>query len=472
MATINSALNLITLALEADQSALNIVANNVANANTVGYSRQVPNWQENSPAEIGGVYYGTGATQTGPTSVRDRVLEERLAQQQQSAAASDSRLSALDLVQALFAPDSGAAGSTAGDIGSDITKFFSSFASLEANPTDSSLRQQVLSTASMLAGDVSNAAASLNSQRASLDQEAAGITKQVNSLTAALAKLNEQIQSTSPDGDAGTLEDERQLDLGKLSQLIGINQIATENNGLSITTTSGDFLLSEGSSFSLTLGTVGGNTHFFLGTKDITSELANGGGELGGLLTVRDQDIPTVLSSLDELAFHVSDSVNQQNYVGTDLNGASGTVANPHNIFKQPTVVAGSAAMMSVVMTDPSEIAAAGSGKGIGDNSNAVILAGLAAQVTLGGKTPSGFYSNFVTSLGSTIAQVEIENTAQNASVTQLQTRRDALSSVNLNDEAALMQQIERSYQAASKVFTMLNSIMASALNLGVETAV
>ena len=322
MATINSALNLITSALEADQSALNIVANNVANANTVGYSRQVPNWQENSPAEIGGVYYGTGATQTGPTSVRDRVLEERLAQQQQSAAASSSRLSALDLVQSLFAPDSGASGSTAGDIGSDITKFFSSFASLEANPTDSSLRQQVLSTASTLAGDVSNAAASLNSQRSSLDQEAAGITKQVNSLTAAIAKLNEQIQSTSPDGDAGTLEDERQLDLGKLSQLIGINHVATENNGLSITTTSGDFLLSEGSSFPLTLGTVGGDTHFFLGTKDITSDLARGGGELGGLLTARDQDIPTVLSSLDELAFHVSDSVNQQNYVGTDLNGA------------------------------------------------------------------------------------------------------------------------------------------------------
>ena len=178
------------------------------------------------------------------------------------------------------------------------------------------------------------------------------------------------------------------------------------------------------------------------------------------------------MSSLDELAFHVSDSVNQQNYSGTDLNGASGTGANPHYIFKQPTMVAGSAAAMSVVMTDPGEIAAAGSGKGIGDNSNAGILAGLAAQLIVRGKTPSSFYSDFVTRLGSTIARAEIENTAQNASVTQLQTRRDALSSVNLNDEAALMQQIERSYQAASKVFTMLNSIMASALNLGVETAV
>src|ERR1700748_1517059 len=87
MATINSAFNLITGALEADQSALNIVANNVANANTPGYTQQVPNWRENTPVQINGVTYGTGVSETGGTSVRDRVLEERLQQQQQAAAA-------------------------------------------------------------------------------------------------------------------------------------------------------------------------------------------------------------------------------------------------------------------------------------------------------------------------------------------------------------------------------------------------
>jgi flagellar hook-associated protein 1 FlgK len=56
--------------------------------------------------------------------------------------------------------------------------------------------------------------------------------------------------------------------------------------------------------------------------------------------------------------------------------------------------------------------------------------------------------------------------------VTQLQTQNDALSSVNLNDEASSMETLERSYQAASQVFTMLNTIMASALNLGDQTAV
>ena len=190
MATINSAFNLIWGALQADQSALNIVANNVANANTPGYTQQVPNWRQNTPVQINGVTYGTGVSETGATSVRDRVLEERLQQQQQAAAASSTRLSALDSVQALFPPNSGSESSGAGDIGADITDFFSSFSSLEANPTDNSLREQVLSTARTLAGDVSNAAASLNAQRTSLDREAASIASQVNSLTAAVAQLN------------------------------------------------------------------------------------------------------------------------------------------------------------------------------------------------------------------------------------------------------------------------------------------
>jgi flagellar hook-associated protein 1 FlgK len=161
VATINSAFNIMSQALEADQSALSTVANNVANANTTGYTREVPNWQENSPVEINGISYGAGVSETGATSVRDSVLEQRLAQQQQLASASGTRLTALNALQALFAPDSGSTGSTAGDISSDVTSFFNSFSSLEVNPTNNSLRQQVLSAASTLAGDVSNAAASL-----------------------------------------------------------------------------------------------------------------------------------------------------------------------------------------------------------------------------------------------------------------------------------------------------------------------
>ena len=77
-----------------------------------------------------------------------------------------------------------------------------------------------------------------------------------------------------------------------------------------------------------------------------------------------------------------------------------------------------------------------------------------------------------MSTLGSTVTEVQTENTAQTASVTQLQAQNNALSSVNLNDEAAAMSTLENSYQAASQVFNLLNTIMTSALNLGVETAV
>ena len=88
------------------------------------------------------------------------------------------------------------------------------------------------------------------------------------------------------------------------------------------------------------------------------------------------------------------------------------------------------------------------------------------------GETPTDFYSSFVSTLGATVSGVQAENTAQNASVTQLTTQNNALSSVNLNDEASAMSTLQSSYQAASQVFTMLNTIMAAALNLGDQTTV
>lgn len=470
MGTISSAFSLISGALDADQSALNIVAGNVANANTPGYTRETPTWQENTPVTINGVSYGAGVTESGATSMRDRVLLERLDQQQQLASASSARLDALNNVQALFTPSSGSATSNAGNIGSDITGFFNSFSSLEANPTDNSLRQQVLSTASTLSADISGTAASLNQQRAALDQEAVGVVSQVNALTSSLAQLNTQIQSASPGADAGTLEDQRQQDLSQLSQLIGINQITTENNGLTIATTSGQTLISEGVSNALTTGAVNGMTHIFIGATDITAQLATGGGQLGGYLTARDQDIPGVLGSLDQLAFGITTEVNAQNQAGIDLNGNAGTA-----LFSQSAQVAGSAAAMSVLMTNPSLVAAAAAGQGSGDNTNAAALANIgsiANAAYLNNQTPSNYYSGLVTTLGSTVAQVQTENTAQNASVTQLQTQNNAISSVNLNDEASALTTLERSYQAASQVFAMVNTMMASALNLGAQATV
>ena len=111
-----------------------------------------------------------------------------------------------------------------------------------------------------------------------LDQEAAGVTSQVNSLTTAIAQLNLQIQSTSPNGDAGTLEDQRQQDLSQLSQLIGINQVTTENNGSVDHHHLGAVAGFGRHELSADHRPVNGVTHFFVGSNDVTRQLTRGAG--------------------------------------------------------------------------------------------------------------------------------------------------------------------------------------------------
>ena len=90
MGTLNSALALAQQALMANQTALNITSNNVANQNTPGYTREVATWTENDSVTIGNTTLGTGASVGTAASQRDRVLEQRLQQQIQVQSQSQS----------------------------------------------------------------------------------------------------------------------------------------------------------------------------------------------------------------------------------------------------------------------------------------------------------------------------------------------------------------------------------------------
>jgi flagellar hook-associated protein 1 len=469
MVTLNTALSIAAGALDADQAAINVIANNTANANTPGYTNQLPEWQANDPVTINGTSYGQGATMTGPSSQRDLVLEQRIQQQTQLQQGTDARQSALEQVQNIFSAATSASSSTSSlDIGSSISGFFSALSQLQSNPADSSLRQSVLSAATTLTNSFQAASSQLTQEQSSLDQQGATIVTQVNSLTQAIAELNAQISQTSGKEDAGQLEDQRQYDIQQLSRLVGIHQITTEDNSLTITTSNGALLVSKGQAFSLNSSVSGGVTHIsdYQG-NDITASLASGGGQLGGILTVRDQDIPQMQGALDALAYNLGTAVNSANEAGADANGAAG---GP--IFNLPGTASGAASTISVAITDPAMIAAAATGNGSSDDTNLESMLQLQNQTIVSGTTPSNYYSSFISALGSLVSQVSTENTAQQASLTQLQTQRDSLSAVNLNDQAAALENLQQAYQAAAKVFTILDTVMASAINLGVQTSV
>jgi flagellar hook-associated protein 1 FlgK len=69
-------------------------------------------------------------------------------------------------------------------------------------------------------------------------------------------------------------------------------------------------------------------------------------------------------------------------------------------------------------------------------------------------------------------AAATTDNTAQHATLSQLTTQRNALSGVSLDEEAANLTNYQRAYEAAAKVFSIVNQMMAAAINLGVPTSV
>lgn len=466
MGTISSLVDIAQQALLADQEALNVTSNNVANQNTAGYTREVVNFQSVDAVTLSGSTVGTGVT-AAATSQRDRVLEQQVQQQTQVQAQSGALESALEQIQSIFGLSSTSSSASSTALGTATDSFFSALSSLAANPSDTATRQDVLSTANALAGALNSAANQLAQTSSSLNQQVAGDVSQVNSLTTTIASLNAQISSLSPNADAGTLEDQRQLAITQLSQLVGLDQISTEANGITLTTSDGAVLVGGSKAFALSTTQVGGTTHILAGVggQDVTSNLT--GGDLGGVLAARDKQLPSYQSALDTLAFSIGTKVNQQNELGVDASGNPGAA-----LFTLPTSASGAAAQIRVATTNPSAVAAAASGEGSAGNTNASALAALSTAAIAGGQTASGFLTSFLGQVGSDTAEAKTDNSAQQATLTQLTTQRDSLSGVSLDEEASNLTQYQRAYQAASQVFNIANSIMASALNLGVETTV
>lgn len=465
MGALTSLLDLTQQSLIADQNALNITSNNVANQNTPGYTREVVAWQPSDAVTVNGERYNSGISTTA-ISQRDRVLDQRVQQQTQVQAQSQALDSALQQVENIFGLSSSSTSAGTTSLGTAINSFFNSFSSLAANPTDTATRESVLNAANTLASNFNSAAGQMAQVSAGLNQTVGSVVQQVNSLAGQIASLNQQIGSVSPSADAGTLEDQRQQAINQLSQLVGLDQISTESNGITLTTSNGAVLVDGGKSFALGTSMVAGVTDVVSSTgADITSGLT--GGQLGGVLEARDQKIPAYQSALDNLAYAVGSQVNAQNALGLDENGVAGAA-----LFTLPATATGAAGSIAVATNDPAKIAAAASTEGTAGNSNAQALANLSGAAIVGGATANGFYSGLLGQIGNDAATATSDNTAQQAALTQLTAQRDALSGVSLDEEAANLTKYQRSYEAAAKVFSIVNSVMASALNLGEQTTV
>ncbi|WHT77492.1 flagellar hook-associated protein FlgK [Pseudomonas rhodesiae] len=318
-----SLLNIGMSGLNAAQGSLSVLSNNIANANTAGYSRQQTIQNASASNQFGGVFIGSGTTLADVRRVYNEYLDT--AYQNSTALNNDARayqdqINAVDKV--LSDKNTG--------LSSVLSTFFATLQTASSNPSDLSARQLLLSNAQTLSNRFNSISTQLTQQKETINSQLSTMSDQVNQLTSSIAALNRQIsqvQGSSSTAPANLL-DQRSEAVRSLNELIGVT--ATEKNGqFSVTTGSGQSLVEGGLSNTITAvpsSTDNSQYTIQLNVSGTTLDLGAviSGGSIGGLLRYRSDALMPAINDLGRIAIATADTLNNQLGQGLDLNGDFG----------------------------------------------------------------------------------------------------------------------------------------------------
>jgi flagellar hook-associated protein 1 len=458
MSSLSSALSTAVQSLTADTGALQITNNNIANANTPGYARQVPIFQEAPPTEDGNLSVGHGVVLEGYQSVRDGLVSNQIQQETQAQSSANAQLGSLQQIQPTFT-------TSTQDIGTEMSALFASISTLSTDPTSSAARQGVLAAGKNLATAFNTTSSVLTTQQNALNTPVAQDVSQINQLAQQIAALNPQIAALTANGqDGGTLQDQQNQLLLKLSALTNVS-ITQTPNGETVTTGNGTALVVGNQSAALHTATNSAGLLDVLDQNgtDITSSLSTG--DLGGTLQTRDQTIPGLLSQLDTLANQFGTAFNAAQAKGFDQNGAAGT-----NFFTLPTTVAGSAGSITLALTSPAQVAASSDGSA-GSNGNLANLTAIQTKPLPSGASPGDAYADLVYQVGSLTSNANAESTATTASLLQLNDQLSSVSGVSVDEEATNLITFQNAYQAAARVVSTIQALFSITMTMGTAAA-
>lgn len=319
-----SLLNIGMSGLNAAQGSLSVLSNNIANANTAGYSRQQTTQTANASNQYGGVFIGSGTTLADVRRVYNEYLDT--AYQNSTSLNSDAK-AYLDQVSAV---DKTLSDKTTG-MSAVLSSFFASVQTASANPNDVSARQVLLTNAQTLTNRFNAISTQLGQQKETINGQLSSMSDQVNQLTSSIASLNKQIVQVqgSSNTTPANLLDARAEAVRSLNELIGVT--ATEKNGVfSVSTGSGQSLvLGDRSNTISAVPSKGDTSQFTIQLNEAggtTMDLGNviSGGSIGGLLRYRSDALMPAINDLGRIAIVTADAVNSQLGQGLDLNGEFG----------------------------------------------------------------------------------------------------------------------------------------------------
>lgn len=304
--------------LAAAQAALGTVSSNIANTNTEGYSRETVQQVERVSSSNGRYTIGGGVDVLSVQRAYSDYLTSAVT-------TSNANLQRATTYNDLSSTLNGAL-SSSGNLQGALDTLYSSFSAVANASGDSSARQALLGSASALATTFNTLGQQLSAQQDQISSQVVGTVNSINTVTANIASLNQQIRQSSATGPSNALLDQRDGLVKNLAGYVGVSAVSESDGTVSVYTSNGQSLVSGSNAYKLSSGSDGytpARTDVFDATgNDISHQLS--GGSLGALLDYRSNVLDTVQNQLGQAAVGLASSVNAQQAKGLDLNGKQG----------------------------------------------------------------------------------------------------------------------------------------------------
>lgn len=476
--------------LRASQTAITTVSHNISNSSTEGYTRQRVQFGA-QPAAFSGRRGGRGAQIESIDRVADRFANDQVRRDRTLLGYFNVRQKGLAVLESRFTDDSAPALNNAFDT------FFNSLRDLTRDPSNKGARSGFVNGAQQLAATLRGSYDDFRQVQADIDRDIDEKVSKINSLTAQIAELNNQVLSAG-DGAIDYM-DQRDVAIRSLSELIPITVHPQKNKTVSVQLQGVGTLVQEHLSASLSTlqnpapgagnlltvqyTPIGANASSLL---DITAKVNQG--ELGGLLDLRDRVVGAQITRLNQITDTFMTAVNNGHQAGFDLRGNTGLPL--FTLSPAGSDPAAGIVVNDTIVNDVSLLAIAGSkGNAVldanglpvldalgnptftgasGDAINGMSLSDIqyAQQVALGGIT----INRGIAEMTQVVGQISADNFRQSdlyaVRLDQSEALRESISGVSTDDEMMDLTKFQKQFEANGKVIKTVSDLMDSVLQL------
>lgn len=450
---------------------IEVTGHNIANAQTPGFSRQRTDLEPNSPVQYDSLILGQGAKVGRIARAHNEYLEQAMRRETQVHGRAESFEHNLTRLEGFFNPD------LTSTIRQRMDTFGSALRDFANMPEEPAMRINLLETANNLATSINVTHENVVQLQKDINEELAVDCDVVTQKLKEVALLNKEIRALQMGDETRPhdLEDRRDLALKELSDLMDI-QMYKDDRGLFTVRGAGGQLLVEGIfSAKIEVDIDSSNKQprvvctDFADTKktDVTAKILSG--KIAGMVEVRDKYAQVIRENLNEFASTFGNSFNEVHRKG--FGRADFAEQSGRNFFEGIDGQFEAAQQISVarlIQQDTNAISSGMSPLTPGDNVIANELIKALDKPLFHKETTSAtsFYDNFVATLGSATMSAKNELKAAKVVKANVETQKEQMSGVSLDEEAANMLKYQHMFTASSKIITTADEMFKTVLDL------